>query len=146
MPFRQIKSVRELLDQYRRGGESSFSALYYGLHSLREQGHSRADGSFTERLRNALFDWLDHNYGTRFATVIFDYRLSRKRTVTVTARGLYLRHDPLCGKGSRGFVLDAEILSIDGTPYKGPRGMFSWNRIIGREKLLLITEGGRDVR
>ena len=141
MPFRQSKAVRELLTQYRRGGEPSPAlydriALYDSICSLRDGGQGKSQGSFTRRLNEALQSWLKERGSVR-EPISFSYRLSRHRRVTITGTQPHISHNPLNSSGRKGFILNITIGSIDGIAHKGMRRVqLAWDRIEGRERLL----------
>jgi hypothetical protein len=142
MPFRLSDEYRNLLKQHKRTGEPF--PVYQAVGEIRDQAHGKAHRSFTEKMRNALYDWVEANTGFRHGQISFDYRLYRHKIIHVIGDWPLLRHDPLHGKGYAGFILEVRVGSIDGLPYKGldRRSVsFAWNRIIGREKLLLLPEG-----
>lgn len=137
MPFRRTESGRNHLDSQRRTGEPSPSIWHY-----HPDGYWKTHGPHTEKLRLALWEWMKEKLGSIFVPLTFEYRLSRHQTVTLTGRGPYIKHLPSWGKGLRGLVLELNILSIDGIPFKGygKRSHLAWNRILGRDKLLLLPE------
>jgi len=145
MPFRQAKAVRKLLENHRRTGEPSpviFSKVWLELNNLSNQGHGKAKGSFTEKLRKSLRDWQQQKGGTWASQLTFDYKLHRHKIIKVTGYYPYIAHLPAYGKGMKGFVLRLSNISIDGIMYKGAGAVyFAWNRIIGREKLLALPSG-----
>ena len=139
MPFRLSKEYRNLLDQHKRTGEP-FPA-FYAVGEIRDKAHGKADGSFTKSMRSALEEWIKAQTGLPQGQIQFDYKLYRHKIVHVAGYNAYLRHDHLRGIGLKGFVLELTVLSIDGIPYMGldRRGAgFAWNRIIGRDKILML--------
>ena len=139
MPFQWSLPIRKLLKQQRRTGEPS--PAYHFMFTERDKGRGKAHGSYTETMREALFQWRKDRGDVFGASITFQYRLSRKRIVTITGRYPYLYHDPLIGTGKQGFVLRLRIMSIDGLAYKPfVRLPLSWNRIVGHIKMLALPE------
>ena len=142
MPFRQPKAVKEALELRRRTGEPSPALTIDLTGYFQSDGYNKRSGSFTEKMHFALRHWIDKNYGSWLSPINFEYKLSRKKTVTVTGAILGLLHHPHRGAGQRGFVMNVAVDSIDGLPVQSPRmRVFSWNRIIGREKILQLGRG-----
>jgi hypothetical protein len=141
MPFRLCKEVRELLREKRRTGEPSPAnnrlELYQFMMKLREGSHQKAEGTYTEKLRQGLWEWC-----SRFGGIItFEYRLSRHRIITVSGRGPIVYHDWVRGRGSKGMMMDLGVISIDGLRPVIRVQTFAWNRIIGRERFLALSSG-----
>lgn len=140
MPFRWAKPVRDLLGQKRRTGEPSPALALTMLVFKYDRGHGKAKGSFTEKLRQAFREW---QKGRAYQPITFEYRLSRKRRVTITGDSAYIKHDPCRGRGYKGFTLDIHVMSINGIRYRGPsRQPLALDRVIGRERLGLLGVGG----
>ena len=146
MPFRTCKGEDstpkgnvKLLDPKRRTGEPSPSS--YGW--LYPEGYGKARGSYTEAMRQALWSWMEAHGYVALQPLTFDYKLYRHKTVTVVAGTPYIKHEPGCGRGKKGFVLIAMPLSIDGVRCRTfPQRMcFAWDRIVGRERFLGLPEG-----
>ena len=57
--------------------------------------------------------------------------------VTITYPRIY--HRKIRGDGSKGFVLEGRILSIEGVPSACKTGEFALNRIIGQHPLRLLV-------
>lgn len=135
MPFR----MRKPLESERRTGEPSPT-----LTSWYPEGYGKARGSFTKKMRDALYAWMEANGFSYYSEPLtFEYRLYRHRNVTVTGLYPYIKHSPSYGRGKKGFILQLSVLSIDGVPCRflfGRRAHFAWDRIIGRDKLLALTE------
>lgn len=150
MPFRLNWKYRpEPLDQQGRGGEPSLAYIVHQwwplLDRLREQGHGKAEGSFTERARSELRAWLEKNgLDTWHDPVSFEYRLHRHKRITVTLTHLNIYHRRLRGNGSKGFVLEGRVLSINGLPpaHRNYIGEFALTRIVGRHPIRLLTAAG----
>lgn len=145
MPSRQSQTVRDLIEQQERTGEP-FLAFIRAYSTLADQGRGKAHGSFTERVRDAFYEW-KQAHGGWLVPISFRYKLSRKRTVEVVGCGAYIRHNPLAGSGSKGFMLIlSDVHSIDGVaPSRiNRRCVFAWNRIIGQHEWLpmLLKTGG----
>ncbi len=143
MPFRN----RNLLNYKKRTSEP-FPAKILRLDKgppkwTYPDGYGKASGSYTEKMRLAFQEWMEKAHGSAFSPLIFQYKLSRHRTVTIVGSYPYIKHLPYYGNGKRGFVLSLRISSIDGSPFKGfgKRQQLAWNRIIGREKMLYLEEG-----
>lgn len=105
----------------------------------RMAGHGRAEGSYTEEIRKALVQWMKEKIGSGLEPVTFQYRLYRRKIVTVTVAYPTIFHHPEHGNGSKGFVLAARVLSVDGAPLTRLGRMlvreFAMNRIVGRESI-----------
>jgi len=146
MPSRCLRADRELLEQYRRTGEPSLAAsILDSAETRRRGGVGKAMNSFTEGMREALWYWMKEKYGSILTPIIFEYKLSRHRIITVIGSHPYLRHEPYYGRGKKGFILQLCINSIDGILCQGPiRIWFAWDRIIGKEKMLYLPEGIRN--
>jgi hypothetical protein len=135
---------RELLEQYRRTGEPSLALQYLRLGwGENDTGWGKAKGSYTELLRSSFFEWLEEKNGGWAAPLTFEYRLSRKKYITVVGVYPYILHDPNYGSGKKGFVLRLQVISMDGLPYRGIGRFvwFAWDRIVGKEKMLALPEG-----
>jgi len=144
MPFRLSDEYRKLLEQQKRTGEPF--PTYTVSTTIREASHGKSYRSFTENMRNSLYSWMEKNTGSIHGEIQFDYKLSRHKVIHVIGERPYLKHDKLHGRGYRGFILELVVRSIDGIPCKtlvGRRTWFSWDRIRGREKLLLLPEGAK---
>ena len=129
------QSLAETINSKGRGGEPSpaynqdhFMA-YLSHDSLLPDGWGKHEGSFTQKLNEEFRKWLDENHSTgvinyKYGTgsyhthspIVFQYRLSRHKRVTVTMEAASFRHDPARGSSKRGFILDGRILAIDGLP------------------------------
>ncbi|KKM96760.1 hypothetical protein LCGC14_1174970 [marine sediment metagenome] len=155
MPFRRSQTYKECLDHQRRTGEPSPAPAHIQdwhaqliIHQeWDKRGHGKARGSFTEALRLALRDWVKEKYGSIWNPITFQYKLSRKRIITVRGTAPWIRHNPIWGKGKKGFTLGLTVDSIDGLPYSGFGKYvdFAWDRIIGtmRDEMLALPIGGR---
>ena len=146
MPFRQNKDIwPEPLDQQGRGGEPSlanFRALLDWFSIIRKQGDGMAEGSFTEQARRALAAWMEKNGLKWHSLLSFQYRLHRHQTITVTITNPNIWHRRLSGNGSKGFMLEGRIISIDGAPTAyGRVGIFALTRIVGQHTVRLLAEG-----
>jgi hypothetical protein len=151
MPFRQNRRLwpgwPEPLDQQGRGGEPSLAfivhELWPALDRLHVQGYGRAEGSFTERVRYALRDWRREHGLAWHDPISFVYRLHRHRTISVTLTHPQIYHRRLRGDGSKGFVLEGVVLSIDGLPpsHRNYIGEFALNRIVGQMPVHLLAAG-----
>ena len=137
MPFRQSPD-RKLLDLQRRTGEPSPAIRREEIWNYPED-YGKASGSFTQSMRMSLWEWMKEKYGSRLHPLTFEYRLHRKKVITVVGKLPYIKHIPDYGHGKKGFVLAINIMSIDGILYRGP-GMqhFAWDRIIGKESFLAL--------
>lgn len=156
MPFRLNRRYRpssEPIKQQGRGREPSLAYLQYVvkeywpmLDEVREQGHGKAVGSFTEKARMALFAWLEAQ-GLDFwhSPISFQYRMYRRKIVTVTLTRPMIFHRPLRGDGTKGFVLEGAVVSIDGQlpRRRYMRAEFVLTRIIGQHPIRLLAEGGQ---
>ncbi len=146
MPFRQNHRLwTEPLEQQGRGGEPSLANVRQWLelrNRLQEQGRGMGEGSFTERIRRAFLDWLKKNGLTRYDTISFEYRLYRHKTIRVTLTWPNIYHRRLHGDGSKGFMLEGTVLSLDGLPpsHRNYHGEFALTRIIGRHPMRLLAE------
>jgi len=137
MPFRVH---REPISSQGRTGEPSPATAYREyLDYYEREGNDKAEGSYTEKLREALREWMKVNLGSTLSPLTFEYRLSRHRIVLVTGNGPYISHDPRIGSGGRGFTLHlAKVLSMDGVPMDKETRFFAQitgfalNRIVGR--------------
>jgi hypothetical protein len=130
-----------LLDLQRRTGEPSPSESIWQY----PEGYGKASGSYTEKMRLSLWDWIQDKYGTNWisATLTFDYKLYRHKIVTVVIRSPKIEHKPSYGNGKRGFILIGHVLSIDGVQlrtFPSKEITFAWNRIIGRNNFLALPE------
>jgi len=141
IPSRQNRSVRLLSEQRRRTGEPSLSAIIDSRTKQEIAGHGLSYGSYTEKMRSALLEWITDKFGSPYVPITFEYRLSRKKTIMVTAKVLFLYHDPNIGNGKRGFFIRVRVLSIDGILCDRVFGDFAWNRLIGHEKILQLGDG-----
>ena len=152
IPFRQSRTVRNHLAQYRRGGEPSPSEtreertrrwietmnLY---DDLRRVGRGKAAGSYTEQVRHNFDRWLRDN-NLFFKPLSFRYKLSRHRIITVVGTPLLLHHDPLYGHGKQGFVFEVRIHGIDGVQFSGLKTQgFQATRILSSEFTNLLNGG-----
>lgn len=147
MPFRRSRSERKLLHQDRRTGEPSPALPIIPIShdewfEKRDSGYGKASGSYTEKLRIALSDWMKKEYGTEFHDLTFTYKLYRHKIVMITGSHPYIRHDPNWGKGLRGFQLVIHIKSIDGVQYRGFQrpAVLAFDRIVARQKIFLLGE------
>ena len=152
MPFRlnRMEPYKrpEPLDQQGRGGEPSlayFRAFMDWIDRIRRHGDGMAEGSFTEHARFELARWLKANGLDKwYSPITFQYRLHRHRTVTVVITGPNIWHRRHRGNGSKGFVLEGRIVSMDGEPTAyGKWGEFALNRIVGRSPIRALAEGNR---
>jgi len=134
MPFRMDHNSRpETYEQQGRTGEPSpasrrrrnFNPAFHPA------GYGRAEGSFTERMRDALDEWMKANYGNTMGPITFQYRLSRKKVITVTGMYPVIQHWKEMGRGSKGFRLRLYTTSIDGVVPGSPRNVFALNKIVG---------------
>jgi hypothetical protein len=147
MPFRQNRRLwPEPLEQQGRGGESSLAHFRRTLDFLREyttSSQGKGPGSFTEGIREALKDWLKARGMDWYSQISFEYRLSRHKRITVNMTHPRIYHRPQRGDGSKGFVLDGIVLSIDGLlpPHRTYYGEFALNRIVGHHPVRLLTMG-----
>lgn len=149
MPFRRDKNTRpETLEQQGRTGEPSPapSIQSQGRRDIwgepLPKGYGMAEGSFTEKLRLALIEWVKNKYGSIYAPITFQYRLSRKKIITVTGNHPFIVHYKDLGRGSKGFFLRVRIISIEGVPPAGfvkYQNLFACNRIIGHETMQLLA-------
>lgn len=107
-----------------------------------ESSRSKGAGSFTEGIREALMAWLKAQGMDWYSQISFEYRLSRHKRITVSLTHPRIYHRPMRGAGSKGFMLDGLILSIDGLPpaHRNYHGEFAVNRIIGQNSLRMLTE------
>lgn len=147
MPFRLNRRIlrTEPLEQQGRGGEPSlahFCRQMDRVNRFHEQGRGKAEGSFTERIRQEFRAWQKRNGLDWHSPLSFDYRLYRHRTVRITLTSPHIFHRRLCGNGSKGFVLTGEVLSINGLRPGGmnKRGEFALNRIVGHHPVRLLAE------
>lgn len=144
MPFRNVGTdSRKLLDLQRRTGEPSPSFCDWKY----PEGHGKAHGSFTEKMRLSLWEWMKQKYGSMPHPLTFDYKLSRHKTITVIGIFPRIIHNPSWGKANKGFVLEIRVTSIDGVPVKmtlGNRTRLSWNRIVGRDRFLALPQPVRN--
>lgn len=135
MPFRRFHDtgLKHLISK-RRTGEPS--PVIFGFEC--NDGYGKSRGSYTEKMRKTLYAWMQQK---GYATLTFDYRLHRHKTITVVVQFPYIKHLPSYGRGKKGFVLQATVLSIDGVPYRyfTHRVLFAWDRIIAREQFLALT-------
>ena len=142
-PPRRLKPAeRGLLESKERTGEPFPSWNSWE----QEPGYGKAKGSYTEKLRRSLWDWMDSKGQTYLGNLTFDYRLSRKTVITVVGSYPYIKHNPYVGKGSKGMTLEISVSSINGSPVRllfNKRQGFAWNRILAREAFLAISEGDR---
>lgn len=145
MPFRTLHS-RKLLTTQRRTGEPSPAIYQYDWYP---DGHGKASGSYTEKMRQSLWAWMEAKYGSAVYPLTFEYKLYRKRTVTVVGTFPTIRHYPYYGKGKKGFILELSVRSIDGIPCRmmlPKRTQFAWDRVVGKDMFLAlpapsVTEG-----
>ncbi len=146
MPFRMSRRLRaEPLEQQGRGGEPSLAHFRWWMDVLRandKAGRGKGADSFTEGIREAMKEWLASQGMNYYSQISFEYKLSRHRRITVTMTHPRIYHRPIRGAGAKGFILDGEILSIDGLrPDAGNRrGEFALSRIIGQNSLRMLTE------
>ena len=147
MPFRMSRRLRaEPLEQQGRGGEPSLARFRRMLDIMRgydESARGHGAGSFTEGIREAMKDWLKAQGMDWHSQITFEYQLSRHKRITVSLTRPRIYHRPVRGAGSKGFMLDGTILSIDGLPpsHRGMWGEFAVNKIIGQNSLRMLTEG-----
>jgi hypothetical protein len=101
-----------------------------------------AAGSFTERVRQELMAWLKEKGLGWHSPINFEYRLHRHKRVAVTLTNPRIYHRRLRGDGSKGFVLEGKILSIDGLRPAGiaKHGEFALTRIVGHHPVRLLAE------
>jgi len=136
MPFRKNAN---LLTLQRRTGEPSPATIIHGYEGSYPPGWGMAEGSYTEKMRQVLWSWMEAKYGSYLCPLSFDYKLHRKQTITVTGEYPNIKHLPEYGNGKRGFVLEIRIISINGLAFTGLRRQhFAWNRIIGKERFLAL--------
>ena len=148
MPFRLSRKLRAgPLEQQGRGGEPSLANEFTWWLDLYQDnmksGHGRGAGSFTEGIRTTMRDWLKARGLSWYSQITFEYRLSRHKKITVTMNRARIYHRPIRGAGSKGFMLDGVILSINGLPpsRRNQLGEFAMNKIIGHDSLRMLTEG-----
>ncbi len=138
MPFRQSRKLwTEPLKKQGRTGEPSLATMRNLLqlaNKFHEEGRGKAEGSFTEQLRLQFRDWLKAKSLKWPFTITFEYRLYRHRIITVVMQGPSFFHNRLMGDGSKGFMLEGRVLSIDGVRPIPCSGMFAMTRIVGRFK------------
>ena len=152
MPYRRSPRLRRvpIYNQGRTGEPSPASALTTEqeqtlqwfregklLLDLEKEGEGRAEGSFTEELRNALRAWVEETFGTWWGPVTFEYRLYRHKTVTVVLQAPQIWHKPSWGRGSKGFILSGIVLSFDGKQPAKRKSLqwFALNKIIGQHPI-----------
>lgn len=155
MPFRRNARLwTEPLKQQGRGGESSLAdtrpwaaeVLHWmrWMDGIRAKGHGKSYGSFTEHVRQEFRAWQERNGLDAWSDPItFEYRLHRRQRVVVSIVHPAIFHRKIRGDGSKGFVLEGRILSIDGLPpaRRYQTGEFALTRIIGRHPIRLLAEG-----
>lgn len=147
MPFRMSQKLRaEPLEQQGRGGEPSLARFRQMLDIMRANdasGRGKSAGSFTEGIREAMEAWLKARGLSWHSQITFEYRLSRHKRIMVTMRQARIYHRPMRGAGSKGFILEGVILSINGLPpsHRNQWGEFAVNKIIGQHSLQMLTEG-----
>ena len=145
MPFRQDHNTQsETLQRQGRGGEPSpvsANQKFGPFGEILPEGYGRAKGSFTEKLRRALFEWMKDMYGNTYGPVTFQYRLYRKKTIMVTDTFPCIFHYKNLGRGSKGFFLKVNILSIDGAPPGGIAKyyIFALNKIVGQHPIRILA-------
>ena len=145
MPFRLNRTTRpEPLEQQGRGGEPSlaiFVAQMDRANKLHEEGRGKAAGSFTEHLRREFVAWRKAKGWSWRTPLTFEYRLHRRRTVMVVLDMPHIRHNKLVGDGSKGFMLEGNILAIDGVQPEAylRRYGFALTRIVGRFRQELLA-------
>lgn len=145
MPFRLIRQLRtEPLEQQARGREPCPSpteppniyarilALWARIDAFDAPGKGRSEGSYTAAMRQALTDWCKENGIGYDDELTFEYRLFRRKRIMVAMKNPRIYHRRKYGNGSKGFVIEGDIISIDGMkPQFGSFGThFSFNRII----------------
>ena len=138
----------EQLTQYRRTGEPSPSSEYSNellkhldwLNRFHERGKGKREDSFTETMRIALRNWIKEKNGGS-SRILFKYRMSRHQTVVVSGKLASFKHEPLHGKGKRGFILSLREVSINGITCRPNAQSFSFNRILGVESFLMLSSG-----
>lgn len=148
MPFRQAKPVRKLIESHKRTGEPFPVKLLDLLDESAKKGHGKALGSYTESMREALWKWMELNIGSSIGPIMFEYRLSRKKVVTVIGTFPYIKHNPIYGRGKRGFALLLHTDSIDGVQYRGwdiRHTAYAWDRIIGKEKIYALPANLKEI-
>lgn len=138
MPFRMDRNSRPetLMQQGRTGEPSPASRRMLGYRSA---GYGKAKGSFTEKMRDALREWMEANYGNTLGPITFQYRFSRKKVITVTGMYPVIRHWKDAGRGSKGFYLELYVISIDGVVPKSPRNDFALNKILAHSTQILTA-------
>lgn len=148
MPFRLNRTSRpEPLEQQGRGGEPSRASLRYWLdwlEDMRRRAAGKAAGSFTEHARHELAAWMKQKgLDPWHSPVSFQYRLYRRRTVLVTITRPRIYHRRIRGDGSKGFVLEGLVQSIDGLSpaCRNQFSEFALNRVIGQHPIRLLMEG-----
>lgn len=140
MPFHNWN----LYESKRRTSEPSPASSFY------PDGWGKSAGSYTQAMREALYKWMNENLGSGYGVPLtFDYRLSRKRTVTVVAERPFIKHHP--GYGRRGFVIIFQkVLSIDGVKLSRTCQIFNreflMSRVVGNiPTKMLMAEGFSEV-
>lgn len=149
MPFRRDQNTRpETLRRQGRTGEPSPATIRQKFSFWGErlpEGYGRAKGSFTENFRRALFEWMKGTCGNPYGPITFQYRLYRRKIITVTGISPQIFHYKKLGRGSKGFFIRLKILAIDGAPPAGfakIQNFFALNKIVGQHpirQLLALT-------
>jgi hypothetical protein len=158
MPFRLIKELRpEPLEQQGRGREPSPALTMqnrwaYVLEYWKRQndfdvtGHGCSAGSYAVAMRQAFADWRKDK-GIRYDDPItFEYRLSRRKIVTIAMINPRIMHKRKRGNGRKGFVLEGQILSIDGVRPTGRWQELALNRVVQVAELFPQLGVGRPVK
>lgn len=146
IPFRVNRKVMpEPLEQQGRGGEPSLANFRRVLDFLRgwdETARGKAEGSYTQRVRDAFRVWRESQGIGWHDPINFQYRLSRHKRIAVTLIGHNIYHRPRRGAGSKGFMLEGMVQSIDGLPpaHRTYWAEFAIGRIIGSHPIRLLTE------
>ena len=136
MPFRSNhRLLTETLEEQGRTGEPSLITSLNVHDRWFENARGRSKGSFTEHVRRELHDWLNGK-GIPLGPITFEYKLFRHRIITVIMDMPRIYHHRTIGDGSKGFVLEGSVRSIDGArPYGFARHYpFALNRIVGHFK------------
>ena len=146
MPFRQNREIwtEPLIHQGRTGEPSPalFAKNFRTFWNFCDAGSGKARGSFTEGLRGALAAWMQINIGNTRGPVTFRYRLFRHKIITVTLAHPTIFHRKQYGRGSKGFVLAGEVMSIEGVvPDRWTRRIsaFALSRIIGQHPIKVLA-------
>lgn len=138
MPFRRTKERTETLSIRPRTGEPCPAPYYAWLYP---PGYGKAKGSYTEKIRQELWKWMDEKNGGWANPVTFYYRLSRKKVIIVTGYYPFIRHTP-----GRGFELLISQPYIDGIKCRGLATIYNIKRIIRKQTIAgLLPLPGQEV-